>query len=149
MKVVDFLSIFIAVATVFCLAYSYGTIPDTIPIHYGIDGSADGYGAKSSLWYQCVLLFALTFGFRWIGKHPSRFGFNHGKGTPTKANPKIEQRTKTFISVLGFVITLIISTTIQISGHSMTYIHPAIFLAMVLVPIAVVFWGIIYLAMVY
>ena len=28
----------------------YGAVPDRIPIHYGVNGVADGYGAKSMIW---------------------------------------------------------------------------------------------------
>ena len=42
----------------------YPSLPDRIPIHYGIDGVIDGYGAKSmiwlllgSMWFPACLLF--------------------------------------------------------------------------------------------
>ena len=28
----------------------YGSLPDRIPIHYGVNGVVDGYGAKSMIW---------------------------------------------------------------------------------------------------
>lgn len=36
----------------------YPSLPDRIPIHYGIDGVIDGYGAKSMIW--------LLLGFMWF-----------------------------------------------------------------------------------
>jgi len=32
------------------VACRYGSLPDRIPIHYGVNGVVDGYGAKSMIW---------------------------------------------------------------------------------------------------
>ncbi len=44
----------IGILAILCLIglplFYYGSLPDTIPTHYGADGKADGFGDKSAIW---------------------------------------------------------------------------------------------------
>ncbi|MGB5981181.1 MAG: SdpI family protein [Nonlabens sp.] len=43
------------------LAVIYGNLPETIPLHWNIQGEVDGYGNKSTLWIIPFLLPLLTY----------------------------------------------------------------------------------------
>ena len=40
----------------------YSTLPETIPLHFGIDGKADGFGNKSKIWFIVILLTVVSAG---------------------------------------------------------------------------------------
>ncbi|MBY0436435.1 MAG: DUF1648 domain-containing protein [Cyclobacteriaceae bacterium] len=42
--------------TVFWIASSYPKLPDTIPIHFGSSGVANGFGSKSMLWILPIVM---------------------------------------------------------------------------------------------
>jgi uncharacterized membrane protein len=43
-------------------ALVYPTLPQTIPTHFGIDGKADRFGSRSSLWANTAIPAAIAFG---------------------------------------------------------------------------------------
>lgn len=46
-------------------AYLYPSLPDTIPLHFNIDGKPDGFGHKSKIW-MVTLLLTLVSGFVYL-----------------------------------------------------------------------------------
>lgn len=60
----------LVVATFVHVAVSWGTMPDSIPAHYGIDGTPDAWGGKdSALVAPCAML--LIFGIFFVtSRHP-------------------------------------------------------------------------------
>ncbi len=44
----------------FCIAiHPWVTLPDTIPIHFGFDGQANGWGSKKNLWLLPIVGLAI------------------------------------------------------------------------------------------
>ena len=48
--IVDLLCGALLIGITVWVACRYGSLPDRIPIHYGVNGVVDGYGAKSMIW---------------------------------------------------------------------------------------------------
>ena len=51
----------IAILPVLYLAYIYGDLPATVPIHWNAQGEIDGYGDKSTLWLVPFMMSVLTY----------------------------------------------------------------------------------------
>lgn len=51
----------ILAGTFLLMALKWGSLPDTVPSHYGLDGQADGWDGKGSLWI-CPILSLVLFG---------------------------------------------------------------------------------------
>ena len=53
---VDCLCAILLIGCTTWVGLKYGSMPERIPIHYGLNGVADGYGSKSAIW--TVIVFA-------------------------------------------------------------------------------------------
>lgn len=62
----------IVTATALLTAARYGDLPDSVPIHFGLDGRANSYGPRSMLWLPVgiQLMLALFEGLIWSAAHP-------------------------------------------------------------------------------
>ncbi|WP_053002628.1 DUF1648 domain-containing protein [Kordia jejudonensis] len=49
---------------------SYASLPETIPSHFNIQGEADGYSGKSSLWFLLMTTTVLAVGMYVLTKFP-------------------------------------------------------------------------------
>lgn len=56
-----FALILIAIPFIFT-AIQYSGLPETIPVHFGPDGKADGFGPKSSIWIHTSILSVIGLG---------------------------------------------------------------------------------------
>ena len=59
-RIVDLLCGALLIGITLWVACRYGALPDRIPIHYGADGVADGYGAKSMIWVTVAIAWILV-----------------------------------------------------------------------------------------
>lgn len=50
---------------------NFKNLPETIPIHYNIDGTPDGFGPKSSIWFETTLTTALFLFLMYVSKKPN------------------------------------------------------------------------------
>jgi uncharacterized membrane protein len=57
-KTVDCLCAVLLIGCTLWVAFQYGSLPDKIPVHYNINGIADGYGSKNTIW--------IPVGFMWL-----------------------------------------------------------------------------------
>ncbi len=65
----DFAAIAIVAATFIVALYFYGRLPDIIPIHFNMVGTADRFGSKSLLFLCPILSVLLYLLLRFIGAH--------------------------------------------------------------------------------
>lgn len=56
----DIIIILIAALPYAYLAHIYNALPATVPTHFGIDGKADGFSSKSSLWATTSILAVIS-----------------------------------------------------------------------------------------
>lgn len=59
---------------IFCISH-YPKLPDIIPVHYGSDGMADGYGSKSTIFLIPGILTAMVVLLKVINLYPHRFNY--------------------------------------------------------------------------
>lgn len=53
--ILNVLAPLLQIAVLLWLAFSYRSIPDTIPTHYNFAGDIDGYGGKGMLWLMPII----------------------------------------------------------------------------------------------
>ena len=58
--IVDWLCGVLLIGITIWVAYRYCSLPDRIPIHYGVNGVVDGYGAKSMIWVLVAMAWILV-----------------------------------------------------------------------------------------
>ncbi len=56
-------------------AIFYFSLPETIPIHFGIDGVPDGYGPRGMIWLLPGIAFLLYAGIMWLANYPHVFNY--------------------------------------------------------------------------
>ena len=96
----------------------YTDLPDTIPIHYGADGKADGYGSKLTIFLLPAIGTLLFAGLTMLNKYPHLFNYPH---EITEENKERSYRSaQSMISALKLLVTLIFTyitfVTIRKSG---------------------------------
>lgn len=50
---------------------NFKNLPETIPIHYNITGTPDGFGPKSTIWFETTLTTALFLFLMYVSKKPN------------------------------------------------------------------------------
>ena len=50
---------------------NFKNLPETIPIHYNIVGTPDGFGPKSTIWFETTLTTALFLFLMYVSKKPN------------------------------------------------------------------------------
>ncbi|PYG89954.1 uncharacterized protein DUF1648 [Ruminiclostridium sufflavum DSM 19573] len=79
LKPVDIIleAISIVIFIVLCLytAFSWPNLPDTVPVHFGFSGQADGYGNKSSLLFLLPVILILYTGLSLLQKFPHIYNY--------------------------------------------------------------------------
>ena len=50
---------------------NFKNLPETIPIHYNIVGTPDGFGSKSTIWFETTLTTALFLFLMYVSKKPN------------------------------------------------------------------------------
>ena len=86
-------------------AYYYGNLPDQIPIHFGADGKADGFGSKNTIWMMPGLGFLMFTGLWSLAKVPHVYNY---PVEITEENAAIQyQKGARLIRVLNALIMLV------------------------------------------
>lgn len=63
-------SILITLGSALTLIVTYGSLPDEIPIHFNLGGTADGWGPKSSVFSLVGIFGAIVLGSAWLSTNP-------------------------------------------------------------------------------
>lgn len=125
--------------------YYYGKLPDSIPSHFGGDGTPDKFSNKDSIWIMPFIGTFLYIGLSYLNKLPHIFNY------PTEITEEnaLEQYTKAtkmmrFINmVIAFTFTYITYSTIQVGlGNSDglgVWFLPFIFISLTIIPLIYLF----------
>lgn len=106
--------------------YHYSALPNVIPIHYGIDGSPDGFGNKNTIFMFPILGTVLFVFMNQISKNPDAPGLNLSQNI--KSNPKLTRVFVTSISTWVLVIfSVILFEEIQVIKNSQKELSPIVF----------------------
>lgn len=63
-----------ATAIIYTIA-AYPSLPDTVPVHYGITGEMDATGDKSTVWTPLIVLVVMHIGFGLLNRFPQIFNY--------------------------------------------------------------------------
>jgi len=141
-SIINKLTFAIVVLHLLVLFYYYGQLPEKVPTHFGINGEADAWGSKISLWMLPVISLAVNFLLYFISKKPHTFNFPK---KITTANAAAEYgKAKWGIALMNIGIAVLFSTitwtAIQIAlGHPSTlgWMFNLLVVFVVLVPLVV------------
>lgn len=50
-------------------------LPDQIPIHYNVNGEADGFGPKGTIWLLVIIGGILSLALYYLNRHPQIFNY--------------------------------------------------------------------------
>ena len=105
-----FLLVFIWVYTMI----TYGKLPETVPIHFGLDGTADGFGSKNTNWFLAGISSAIFILIMYLSQNPNAPGLNIPENL--KKDPAISEFVVSILSVLiMFLFANINYESIQVS----------------------------------
>jgi len=105
-KTANIIAIITLLAHFAVIAYYYDGLPERIPTHFGLDGKADGWSQKNSLWFMLGIS-GLIFGFlKLIDKIPEEF-INYPVKITAANKQKQYQIMRELMALLGAGINLL------------------------------------------
>ncbi len=141
-SIINKLTFAIVVLHLLVLLYYYGQLPEKVPTHFGINGEADAWGSKISLWFLPLISLATNFLLYFISRKPHTFNFPKKITSENAATEYSKAKwgialMNIGIAVLFFTITW---TTIQIAlgqPYTLGWGFNLLVLAIIIVPLAV------------
>ena len=97
---------------------NYTTLPETIPVHFDANGTADGYGSRLTLFLLPAIGSAQWFLLGWVAGIPESYNYNF-RITPENAAPHYRLSVR-FIRLLRFVILLIFALIVVMMINAAT-----------------------------
>ena len=130
----------VSIAGIIFIAYvllqNWDSIPDTIPSHFGLDGSPDTYAGKSSLLLLPIAGFAIYLAITILGRYPHLFSYLW-KITPENAYRQY-QLAGTMLSAMKaeviWIFNYIVLVTVKVSMGTSKGLSP-LFLPLLLLVI--------------
>ena len=105
-----FLLVFIWVYTMI----TYGKLPETVPIHFDLDGKADGFGSKNTNWFLAGISSAIFILMMYLSQNPNAPVLNIPENL--KKDPAISEFVVSILCVLTmFLFANINYESIQVS----------------------------------
>ena len=139
-RIMGITSLAVALAAAVLLALYYSKIPDSIPTHYGVNRSADGWGAKAFLWYIVVGNILLNILLSGIIRLPIK-GINPSWGK--QANSAcVNRATAGLLAITRLFISLIFASTAAVMALSVEKYPVSLTILNTLLPIVCFAYGI-------
>lgn len=106
------ISFFLKLISFFILIFSwiftilnYKNLPEIIPVHFGGDGKADGFGSKNSIWMLPILATMIFLLFYNLSRNPDSQLLNLPKNV--KTNPIV---SRLIVQILSLTIISLVAT---------------------------------------
>jgi uncharacterized membrane protein len=94
----------------------YNSIPQTVPVHFGLDGTADRYGSKQELIWMFIILSAVTIGIYFLITNLPRIDPKKTAGYSAATFKKLALTLVIFLSALQlFIIDATLSGSFTMS----------------------------------
>ena len=94
----------------------YNTIPQRVPVHFGLDGTADRYGSKQELMWMFIILSAITIGIYFLITNLPRIDPKKTAGYSAATFKKLSLTLVVFLSALQlFIINATVSGSFSMS----------------------------------
>lgn len=117
---IEIIGFLILIAAAVYVLKHYGSLPDKIPTHYGLNGNPDGFGNKSTLLILLIVTASMFTGLIVLNKYPHLF--NYPTALTSDNAPKLYQQASRLIRSLNTVIVIsfsyLIYSTIQTAFNS-------------------------------
>jgi uncharacterized membrane protein len=94
----------IAILPIIYLAYTYNSLPEIVPTHFGLDGRADKFGPKKELWFVVILLSGITAGIYFLIKNIHRIDPKRTAKISSTVFQKISVGLVIFLSAVNILI---------------------------------------------
>ncbi|MBC6993230.1 DUF1648 domain-containing protein [Neolewinella lacunae] len=128
------------------VSFYYGRLPATVPIHFGLDGTADGYGPKWMLWMLPAINLGLFYVLGSVSKADFRW-FNYPvKITEANAARQHEISLQLLAVMrlvcclgLAYLVYAVVLTSLDGQGY-LSITGLALFLLAVFLPIGYFLW---------
>lgn len=113
---------------IFYLLSVYTYLPETVAIHFNMEGKPDGYGSKSTLFFTTLLLDVVGLGTYFLMKYLPQIDPKKSAGQSPVFLNKIGLVIVVFMSILNMII---IQSSVNSSFNGTKYILPLISLLFV------------------
>jgi len=123
---------------------AYNNLPESVPVHYGIDGTADRYGSKNSLIWLSVLNTVMVAVLSILALYPHKFNFPV-KITAENAQAEYSKARMLVISIKFLIAALFVYITNAViegarnHGTGLGWGFAVILAALVIAPFYVMF----------
>lgn len=104
-KLVELLGMFSIVAIWILVINSYGKLPDTIPVHYDLNGKVDRISGKENIFALPIVATILFLGLTILNRFPHHFNYLN-KITEETAHRQYTNATK-FVRFLKLIVVII------------------------------------------
>ncbi|WP_125099039.1 DUF1648 domain-containing protein [Leucobacter chromiireducens] len=88
-RVLRWVAVGVMVLTIAAALLSYPSLPEEVPVHFGLSGEPDAWGPKSSIFLLVGIGAAVVFGVAWLSAHPAWFNY---PSTVTRENAQEHYR---------------------------------------------------------
>jgi uncharacterized membrane protein len=75
MVAAEILTVLVLIGTAIYSVISYQSLPETIPTHFGVDGEANGFGSRATLFFPLVVAVFIYLLLTLIGRFPRIFNY--------------------------------------------------------------------------
>lgn len=120
----------------------YGDLPDVIPIHFGANGEADGFGGKFMIWFSPVLGAILYLGLHKLIQYPHKF--NYPQAVTMENAERLYTSASRMMRVLNtsivWIFAYIMHSTIQTAIGNQTGLDGSFIVAFVLFMLGTTFY---------
>lgn len=82
----------------------YSSLPETIPVHFDIDGKPNGYGNKNTLWFITLLLSAISAGMYLLIKNLPKIDPKKTAGQTPELYHKIAVILVIFLCAINIIV---------------------------------------------
>ncbi len=139
-KVLSLCSYIVLAFSLLFLAIIYQQITPTIPLHYGIVGEANSWGAKNNLWYLAIGGIVVNVGLTLLTKRPDLY--NYPCKVTDNNRDRIYAASTQVVASLQLTTTLILAFVIVMMTLSVERIPRLIYALLLLSPFVNLVWGI-------
>lgn len=103
-RILDILTVLIVITFIASVFIGWANAPSIIPTHYGINGQADAYGSKNTIFIFLPIVLILYIGLAILSKYPQIYNY------AVEINPRNKERqysmATTFIKVLNIEVII-------------------------------------------
>ncbi|KAM9862234.1 hypothetical protein ACI1US_01843 [Leucobacter sp. BZR 635] len=98
-------SIALTVGSALAVVSGYASLPDEIPIHFNLAGTADGWGSKSNVFLLIGIFVVIVSGSVWLSSKPHLF--NYPTEITVESAQAVYREGERIMVWLAFVVSLI------------------------------------------